>query len=188
MTAVIGVRIIPGTTALTRTPSGPSSNAIVWGDPHYPVLRRGIGETVGHASDPGRRAEVHDCRRRLRFLHGTGESLAHVKRAFEVDRQDLPPNLGVGIQNVADSPDASAVDQPREFSEPPNGSGHERGHLVPVRNVNADAIDPLAVPEFGHHLIDLFFPHVCGADRCTFCKESPDANRADTAAGASYQD
>src|SRR5271165_692821 len=30
MTAVIGVRIIPGTTALTRTPSGPSSNAIVW--------------------------------------------------------------------------------------------------------------------------------------------------------------
>ena len=60
--------------------------------------------------------------------------------------------------------------QPREFSEPPNRSGHERGHLVPVRNVNAEAIDPLAVPEFRHDLIDVFFPYVCGADRCTFCK------------------
>jgi len=89
----------------------------------------------------------------LRFLYGTGESLAHVERAFEVDRQDLPPNVGIGIQNVADSPDAGAVDQPIEFSEPSNRSGHERGYLVPVRNVNADAIDPFAVPEFGHDLV-----------------------------------
>src|SRR5207302_4078940 len=101
---------------------------------------------VGHAPDPGRRAEVHDCRRRLRFLYGTGESLAHVERAFEVDRQDFPPNLGIGIQNVADSPDASAVDQPIEFSEPSNRSGHERGHLVPVRNVNTEAKDPSLFP------------------------------------------
>ena len=140
------------------------------GDPHDPVLRRGIGEAVGHAPDPGRRAEVHDCRLCLRFLYGTGESLAHVERAFEVDRQDLPPNLGIGIQNVADSPDAGAVDQPMEFSEPSNRSGQERGDLVPVRNVNADAIDPFAVPEFGHDLIDLFFPHVCGDDRRAFCE------------------
>jgi hypothetical protein len=84
----------------------------------------------------------------LRFLHGTGKSLAHVERAFEVDGQDLPPNLEIGIQNVADSPDAGAVDQPIEFSEPPNCSGHERGHLVPIRNVNADAIDPFVAPEF----------------------------------------
>jgi hypothetical protein len=32
-----------------------------------------------------------------------------LKRAFEVDRQHLPPNLGIGIQNVADAPHASAV-------------------------------------------------------------------------------
>jgi hypothetical protein len=60
----------------------------------------------------------------------------------------LPPNLGIGIQDVADAPDASAVDQSIEFSEPPNCSGHERGHLVPIRNVNADAIDPFVAPEF----------------------------------------
>jgi hypothetical protein len=84
--------------------------------------------------------------------------------------EDLPPNLGIGIQNVADSPDAGAVDQPIEFSEPLNCSGHERGHLVPVRNVNADAIDPFVVPEFGHHLIDRFVPHVCSGDRRAFCE------------------
>jgi hypothetical protein len=87
-----------------------------------------------------------------------------------MSNRPLPPKLGISIQNVADSPDASAVDQPIEFSEPSNRSGHERGHLVPVRNVNTEAKDPFAVPEFGHDLIDLFFPHVCGDDRRAFCE------------------
>jgi putative PIN family toxin of toxin-antitoxin system len=136
----------------------------------------------------GRRAEVHDRRLCLRLPHGTGESLAHVERAFEVDRQHLPQNVGIGIQNAADSPDAGAVDQPTEFSEPSNRSGHEHGHLIPARNVDADAIDPSAAPEFGHDLIELFFPHVCGGDRRALCEQPPDASRADTAAGAGYQD
>jgi len=38
MTAVMGVRIIPGTTALTRTLSDPSSNAIVWVIPTTPYF------------------------------------------------------------------------------------------------------------------------------------------------------
>ena len=51
-----------------------------------------------------------------------------------------------------------------ELLEPLNCSGHERGHLVTFRNVNADAIDPVAPPEFGNDLVDFFFPNVCGDD------------------------
>src|SRR5580658_8410773 len=47
MGAVIGVRIIPGTTALTRTPSGPSSNAIVWVIPTIPYLEAEYGRRLG---------------------------------------------------------------------------------------------------------------------------------------------
>ena len=57
-----------------------------------------------------------------------------------------------------------------EFSQPSNRVGHERDYLVPVRNVNAGTIDPVAVPEFGHNLVDLFFPYVCCGDRRAFCK------------------
>jgi len=68
-----------GTTALTRTPERSEFQCHRLGDPDDPVLRRGIGEAVGHAPDPGRRAEVHNCRLCLRFPHGAGGSLAHVE-------------------------------------------------------------------------------------------------------------
>ena len=82
----------------------------------------------------------------------------------------LPQNLGICIQNVADAPDTGAVDYPIEFSEPSNRSGHGRGHLLPVRNLNAGGVDPFAVPDFGYDLIDLFLPHVGSGDRRAFCE------------------
>ena len=111
-----------------------------------------------------------------------------LKRAFGVDRQDLPPNRGIGIENVADSSDARAVDQPVELPEPSDRFGHERGHLVPIGDVNVGAIDPFAAAEFGHDLIEFRFPNVCGGDRCAFCEQTLDAGGADTAAGAGDQD
>jgi hypothetical protein len=72
--------------------------------------------------------------------------------------------------------------------EPLNRSGHERGHLVTVRNVNADAIDPVASPEFGNDLVDFFFADVCGDDRRAFGEQPSHAGRPDAAAGTRYQD
>ena len=91
-----------------------------------------------------------------------------VERAFEIDRQHLPPKLGVGIQNVADPPDASAIDQPVQLSEPSHRFGHKRGNVRAIRNVDRYADNPVAVPELRHDSIDLFFSHIRGGDRCTF--------------------
>jgi hypothetical protein len=75
-----------------------------------------------------------------------------------------------------------------ELSEPLNRSGHERGHLVTVRNVNADAIDPVASPEFGNDLVDFFSPDIRGDDGRAFGEQPSDTGRPDAAAGTRYQD
>jgi hypothetical protein len=53
---------------------------------------------------------------------------------------------GLVSQYVANPPDASAADQPVEFSEPSHRFGHERGNLIPVRNVSFDTNDPVDAP------------------------------------------
>jgi hypothetical protein len=75
-----------------------------------------------------------------------------------------------------------------ELFEPLNRSVHERSHLVTVRNINVDAINPVASPEFGNDFVDFFFPDVCGDDRRAFVKQPSDAGCPDAATGTRYQD
>jgi hypothetical protein len=75
-----------------------------------------------------------------------------------------------------------------ELSEPLNRSGHERDHLVTVRNVNADARDPVASPEFGNDLVDFFSPEIRGEDGRAFGEQPSDTGRPDAGAGTRYQD
>jgi hypothetical protein len=77
---------------------------------HWTVTVFEYGRRLGTPLIPAAELRFTIAAGRLRFGYGTGERLVHVECAFEIDRQDLPPNLGIGIQDVADAPDASAVD------------------------------------------------------------------------------
>src|SRR6516162_4296594 len=84
MTAVIGVRIIPGTTALTRTPSGPSSNAIVWVIPTTPYFDAEYGRRLGTPLIPA--AE-------LRFTIAAGVCASFTARAKAWHMLNVPSRL-----------------------------------------------------------------------------------------------